>query len=386
MAQINASSNPLFNNISFCDKTVDNIVNDKLKKTILENIENNYEITIKDKNYVLLKKEYLGNIKKNHHVITTKSKGNHYYLYLTKFNNVNTCFYIDKKTKEGFVLPRILSVNYHFDDIIYEDTLIEGELIKIETNNWLFLLSDLLVFRGMKYQQNIITKYNQLYDILTNHFTPNLEKDVCQLQIKKIFNCNEMNEIINNFIPNLNYQVCGLTFHPINKKHNNLFYIFPHMINQKKEKIKVKKETIIEDIPQKSKSVGIQFINDTNEFETDNNVSTNNIKKIWKQIEDNIIEEEKKMNINCKIKSTDIPDIFNLYILDMDKKEFNIGIAHIQTLEESKYINELFNKNVDNKDIIIQCEYYHKFKKWKPINTIENINNNITIIDDLQLL
>lgn len=372
MAQIHVSSNPLFNNISFCDKTVDNIVNDKLKESILENIKHNYDITIKEKGYVLFKQEYLGNLKKNHHVMTTKSKGNPYYLYLTKLNHVNNCFYIDKKTKEGFDLPRIVSVNYQFDDILYEDTLIQGELIRIDTKNWLFLLNDLLVFRGMNYQQNIITKHNQLYDILTNHYTPNLDKDVCQIQIKKIFNCNEINEVVHNFIPTLNYPVCGLTFHPIHKKHNHVLYIFPHMIHKKKENTKGKKEIVQEEI--KPKSSGIQFINHTDEPLQDTNTSI-----LWKQIEEHIQQENKKIKIHCKMKSTDIPDIFNLYILDTDKQEFNIGIAHIQTFEESQSIQELFTNQVD---VLIECEYYHKFKKWKPLNPVDN-NQGMTNINEL---
>ena len=379
MAQIKNKPEPIFSSISFCDKQVDNIINDTLKKSILDNLEENYNVNIKQKNYVILKKEYLPNLKKNHHVLTTRSKGNSYYLYLTRLNNVNSCFYIDKKTKEGFDLPRIVSVNYHFDNSLYDNTLFEGELIKIEDNNWLFLLSDLLIFKGVNYTQNIITKHNKMYHILTNEYVPD-ENDICPFHLKKIFNPYEIEEVLDNFIPKLNYPIYGLTFHPLNKKHNNLLYVFPHMIKNKSNDSKKNEKEAQNKVPKK-KSKGIEFI--INPEKEKDRIEINNI-DIWKQIEETIKKKEIEIRLGCYIKKTDIPDIFNLYILDNENQEFCIGIAHIQTLSTSQYINNLFNDKPELDKLEIECQYDTKFKKWKPLNNNKK-NISISSFNDIQL-
>lgn len=364
MAQIKSKPESLFSSISFCDKQVDNILNENLKKSILDNLEENYNINIKQKKYIFLKKEYFNNLKINNHFITTRSKGNSYYLYLTKLNDINSCFYIDKKTKEGFELPRILSVNYNFDNSLYDNTLFEGELIKVKENNWLFLLSDLLILKGVNYNQNIITKHNKIYDILTNKYVPD-ERDICPFHLKKIFYPYEIEEILDNFIPKLDYPIYGLTFHPLNKKHNNLLYVFPHMIHKKNDKNKHHKEI---ESQKKIKNKGIQFdIYQSKEKDKLDVKELDNL-DIWKQIEEEIKSKEIEIVLGCYIRKTDIPDIFNLYILDNDNQDFCIGIAYIQTLAVSQYINNLFNLNPELDKFEIECQYDTKFKKWKPLD------------------
>ena len=59
-------------------------------------------------------------------------------------NNVNYCFFIDRKIKQGYTYPRIISVKYRFSDDVFNDTLFDGELVKDKNNNWMFLIHNLI--------------------------------------------------------------------------------------------------------------------------------------------------------------------------------------------------------------------------------------------------
>ena len=130
-------SNKITSDISFCDKTFQNVICDDIKNNILNKLTDDYEVCINKKGFVLIQEKYYPNLKKNQHVMTIKSNGNSYYLFLTKYNNINTCFYIDKKIKQGFQFPRILLLKQRFSEDIFNDTLIEGELVRKENNKFI---------------------------------------------------------------------------------------------------------------------------------------------------------------------------------------------------------------------------------------------------------
>ena len=347
-------------NISFCGKIVKNITSETVKEQILDKLLNNYNISISQRDCAILKPNYCTNLKKNDHVISTKSSGNPYYLFMTKYNNVNTCFYIDKKIKEGFNLPRILISKQRFEDSIFNDTLIEGELIRTNNQNWLFLLSNLYVYKGNLIDSNMIEKFDILYSLLSNDYQIDYELDPCRFEVKKIFNFNQFSEMIDNFIPNLPYKVRGLIFYPINKKYNNLLYLFPNKNNVKKVE-KVEKVTKVDN----KITIGINYIPNTNDI-----ISKEDIISINKSINENIAE---KLRINFKIVSTDAPDIFNLHLLH-NEKYILYGIANVQTLKCSKFIKKIFKNQSD--DIFVECKYSTKFDKWEPINLSKDKKSN----------
>ena len=115
--------------ISFCNKIATNLISPEFKQKILDSLKK-YEISILDRNCFLLKDKTISNICKNIHLLSTKTVGNPYYLYLTNINNINYCFYIDKKISSGHKYPRIISVKYRFNDSLFSDTLFDGELIR----------------------------------------------------------------------------------------------------------------------------------------------------------------------------------------------------------------------------------------------------------------
>ena len=66
-------------------------------------------------------------------------------------------------------------------------------------------------------------------------------------------------------------------------------------------------------------------------------------------------------------------DVYNLYSLENSTSDNNIkriGIAHIPTISCSHYCEKLFDN--EDKQIIMKCYYDKNFGKWTPLEHLEN--------------
>ena len=96
---------------SFCGKEIDNVTNNELKKHILDDMCQKTNITYKTRYAKMFNEQYLKNFN-NPHIICLKTIGAPYLLYCTQINDVNYCFLIDKKIKDGYDYPKIFLVHY----------------------------------------------------------------------------------------------------------------------------------------------------------------------------------------------------------------------------------------------------------------------------------
>ena len=198
--------------LSFCSEEASNVVNPEAKEYIMTNLKNKYNINIDKKHAYILNQKSIYFLEKTQHIISLKSSGTNYYLYFTNINNINYCFFIDRKIKDGYTYPRIISVKYSFNDDIFNDTLLDGELVRDKDDNdsWIFLVTDLLILEGKKMEQNIIGRFNMLYSILKNKYNSNFDLDICPIIVKKLFLYKDYDNLITQFIPSLPYKTNGL--------------------------------------------------------------------------------------------------------------------------------------------------------------------------------
>lgn len=320
--------------LSFCSDGAHNVVNSEAKDYIINRLKDKYNLSINKKHAYILNQKSIYFLEKTQHIISIKSSGTNYYLYFTNINNINYCFFIDRKIKSGYTYPRIISVKYCFSDIIFKDTLLDGELVRdIDDNDsWIFLITDMLVYQGKKMECNIINRFNLLYEMLSNHYNKNHDIDICPLVVKKLFLYKDYDELITKFIPSLPYKTNGLYFNSLNAKHANQLYLFK------------------------------------------NNNNNNNKVSSTKEIK----ETHKK--IVLKISKTDKSDIYELYCNNRNETH-KIGIACISNLRTSKLIRKLFQENKDKTDLNVNCKFNAKFKKYEPIyladqyDTISDLND-----------
>ena len=156
--------------ISFCDKTAFNIKTQNVKETILNDIYDISKFKIIQKHFELLKIHHFSKLNDNPHLISLKSNGNPYLLYLTKFNFINTSIFIDKKVQSGYFLPRMIITRFSFPDELFDNTLIEGEMIKDNNGKWIFLKTKVKMFVFFKLINILHMKsFNILLMIIKNH-------------------------------------------------------------------------------------------------------------------------------------------------------------------------------------------------------------------------
>lgn len=313
--------------ISFAGKTAYNIKSDDLKKKILDILYKKYSIKIIAKHFDKFSEKCISYINKKPHLICVRSNGNPYFLLLVNIDFKNYCIFIDKKIQQGYYYPRMIIVNFHFEEIMFKDTVFDGEMVKLngdenKNRKWIYLINDIWVARGIYLNDlNLIKRLNILYDILQNSFYQD-DHDISLILVKKYFNFSEINQCIDHHIPNLQYSCRGIYFKPLFLKFTDVLYNFNDNL--------IKKPFENKNSHEKNNEIkNIQTINDKSKFWT---------------------------------KKTNTPDVYEIF----DEQMNYISIACVPTMKISKQLQNIFSeKNMIDK-LLIQYIWNTRFSKWEP--------------------
>ena len=328
--------------ISFCNHYGFNIKSDDLKKKILNDIEVNFKKKIIQKHHERFNEHSLKNINTNPYMMTLRSNGNPYFLYLTRYNNVNQCIFIDKKIQQGYFYPRMVIVKLWFDDVLFNNTLFDGEMIKDDQNNWIFLIHDIIGDSGKDLMScNIIKRIDRCYEIFGKMYQPDVHSSVCIFQIKQFFHYHEFDHMINEFMPSLSYSCRGIYFTPLFLKFKEILYNFDNSLVKVVPRQKYKGDnTGFLGVPETSSSSDLD------------------IPKMTSSESESSIGEEKTLFLQ----KTNHPDVYDVFSLKNDL----LGIASINKISTSKMMRHAFaNKSLVEK-IKFKCTYNSKFDKWTP--------------------
>lgn len=321
-------------NISFCEKNAINIKTDKIKKQCLDKLQSIYNVNILSKHYYLYNEHTIEKLQNHPYITSLKSDGNPYLLFLTRLNNVNTCIMIDKKIQQGYFLPRMIIIHLQFTDNLFDDTIFDGEMIKDNNNNWVFIINDLYALSGQHTnEQNVIKRINQVYQILQTQFVVN-EDDLFNVQVKKYFKCDDIEDMIEIFKQTVPYSSRGVIFKPMFLRFKDILYNFNNSLINYKVRTKV---------------------GNTNEFIEINHKKDENIQA-------NVPSSYIDIN-EFNIKKTDIPDVYELH----DSENKLVGNACVNKMQVSKFLSDLFENSNINSKFKVKCVYNSKFKKWTPI-------------------
>lgn len=227
--------------ISVCDRVSYNIKSDEDKKRILDELDTTFSVRIIQRHHEnFCEARHVPIINHNPFLMSVRTNGNPYYLYLTRCDFVDQCILIDKKVQHGYFYPRMILIRLAFRDRLFDNTLFEGEMVRDKNGGWIFLLNDLLVYRNVpQHDANVVRRVDAIYDILTNEFVPD-EMDVCSIQVKRYFLCSEINHVLTNFIPYLPYTCRGLYFKPFFFKFRDILLNFDESLIKKIVRTKYK--------------------------------------------------------------------------------------------------------------------------------------------------
>lgn len=344
--------------ISFCDQTGFNIKTDETKKYILDRLFRKYGLRIITKHFEKFEDRLLPNLQNRPHLLSVRSNGNPYFLYLTKLNFVNYCIFIDKKIQHGYSYPRMILAHFKFDECLFNDTIFDGEMVKTNSENWLYLMNDVIVHSGTHLTEfNLIKRINLLYETMLKSFTPDIY-DICRFLIKKYFMYNEGMKILNEHIESVDYSCRGIYFKPLFLKFRDVLINFDDNLVKKVERTKYKhlKSFMLQEDGKKL----LDSSDTSSSSSRSSSSSSSSINEMPVQLSTSTAFTVSERD--CLVRKTSLPDVYEL----LDDKLTLLGTACIPSLTVSKYMRELFkNKNIVD-TVPIQCTFSPQFNKWVP--------------------
>jgi hypothetical protein len=320
--------------ISFCNRVAHNIKSNDIKTEILNEIEQKYNIKIIQKHFFRLTDDSVNHITATPHVVTIRSNGNPYYMYFTKYENKEIIYFIDKKIHPTYQLPRIIINKGLFDENLFNGTLIDGEMVCTYDKNWLFLINDMIAYKGeymSKYQ--LPERINLLNNMIENEYTADNPIDMCSYVIKPYYNlCCDTLDKIHTF--NYNFSIRGIYFWAYNLKYK------PKLINID--------DNVIQNVSIKTK--------DNPDFILKIDKNKNN------PIQKNITTDNTNDYCIKTFIKTDLPDV---YKIKEDSK-----LAYVKSIDISHMLRTQFINQSSNFTKQFKCYLDSKFDKWVPIEPI----------------
>ena len=338
--------------ISFCDQVGYNIKTDETKRYILDMIQNKYNLKIITKHFEKYEDRMFDNIQKRPHLLCVRSNGNPYFLCLIKINFVNYCIFIDKKIQQGYSYPRMIISYFRFADELFEDTIFDGEMVKMNDGSWTYLINDIMVLKGLHLREyNLVKRLNLVYEVLASNFRPNLY-DICKFGVKQYFKYNEAINIIEKHINEVQYSCRGIYFKPLFLKFKDILINFNDELVKKVERTKYKhlKSFVLKEDRDKLCITETASISSENtEPETFANL--------------NLCKKESESHCNTEYfntRKTNLPDVYEIYNTSM----VLIGYPAVPSMYISKTLREIFqNKNIVD-TVLLQYSFSNKRNKW----------------------
>ena len=333
--------------ISFADRIAFNIKSNDFKDVILNKLYQLYGLKIIQKHYYLLNDNSAEYIKNNKYLCCLRSNGNPYYIFFTKYNNIPIIYFIDKKIHPNYQKPRIILVKGLFDISLFDNTLLDGEMIKTFDKKWVMVFNDIISYKGEHLKNVDLSKRLKIiYNLLENDYTKDDVIDVCTYKVKVYYNLHK--DSINNLLElskKLDYTSRGI-------------YLWNYKSNLKPILFNFNEESIISVIREVKDETNFKVLNNNDFVEKEKN-NTNIIEN--KTID--ISENEKILWLN----KTSEADVYNLFLKENIQNEKSIGIANVSTLTTSKLLRIAFKNTNASTLLKFKCKYNEDFKKWTPI-------------------
>lgn len=339
--------------ISFCDHVAYNIKCEDTKKAIMEQLTR-YNVNIIQRHHQTFTNELIPVLNNNPHAVSLRSNGNPYLLFLTRHNSINVCMFIDKKIQQGYFLPRIILTKMWFGDVLYNDTIFEGEMVKNKNGTWSYLVSDIIVESGKHLgMHNLVKRLERTVHIFSTMYVHNrmLPFDIVH---KQYYHYPEFPKVVE--LMNTSPFTCrGVYFKP-------LFLKFKDIL------VNADDSVVVKVVKQKYKDHGNFLLNPddvanpkTNEVKE---INTYRIKPVvdTHKAEDTVVPQTTKYYL----RKTSSPDIYDLF----DEKQSLNMTACVNTLATSKMLKQAFKDKTLVDKLLFECSYCSQFGKHIPVRFI----------------
>jgi hypothetical protein len=285
-------------------------------------------------------------------------------MYFTRYDDIPIIYYIDKKVQPGYQVPRMILTKGMWDESLFSNTLLDGEMVKDAFGGWLFLINDVIAYKDRFLSDEPLPKRLELaFEILDTCHTCDEIIDVCTFQVKQYANATqEGTDALIELAKTLPYTSRGLYYWPFSNKYK------PKLINFNDDLIK---------------SV-YRKVKDTPDFRetgpappapTAPPASTTPKEPIEVRAFEDIAPTESLPTETVAasekvfwLRKTEHPDVYDIYDSDYAQhKDTKVGIAQVPGMATSKMLRAAFKDVTVAIYIPFVCTYNSTAEKWLPL-------------------
>lgn len=321
---------------------------------LTEKITSTYNLSIEFKRFHHLDNIRVQELRQKEHSFILNTFGQKYLLFLTYVNFKPYVIYINRKNSTFFVVKTRFSIE------LYEDTILEGEQVKIN-NKYYFLVSDCMVYRKRQLMlESFSERYKIICDILENHYVSDNFLEPFELMKKDVFSYRDIQNVKELYIPSLPFTVNGYLFKCETNSSYDLLYIFPENRNSDKSK-EVEKDVV--QVPKHKE--GVSRPKDI----VVSRPKENEKKEVGTPRKDPLSELTEATFL---MKVTEFPDAYEIYMFNKaTNKRAKVGIAGIPNIPTSQMVREWFSKVGEEKELYAKFKKHPINEKWIPQYLVE---------------
>jgi len=278
--------------------------------------------------------------------------------------------YINRKNSTFFL------VKTRFDVTLYQDTMFEGETIKIN-EKWYFYVGDCLVYKKTNLVvKSYTTRYEILGNILANDYVSDSYMEPFELIRKDKYEYEDIIGVKNRLIGLLPFRVNGYVFKCLEAASYDILYIFPECRNKQPDDESPKNGG--NDCSKITTPNGRNDCSGNDSSQTSRTYSGNASSQITPKCNDDIIQitsqqvkqhqQKGKDEAKFLMKKTEFPDVYEIYMFDSsNSKKAKIGYAGIPNIECSVMVKNWF---LDKDEIYAKCKKNPVNEKWIPVQLL----------------
>jgi len=351
----NATHNMQTGVISFCDRINYNIKSSETKDEILKELGKKYNVQVLQRHWYHLDDKGYEHLKLLPHLACLRSNGNPYYLCFMKYEDVPIMYFIDKKVQPGYQQPRILLGRGMWDEDMYLNTVFDGEMVKDKYNTWVFLINDVIAYKGKSMVHKPLPERLELaLEALDTMHTPDKLVDCCSFHVKQY--AAPTQEGVADLIAlssELPYTSRGLYFWPHNAKYK------PKLVNFD--------DNLIKSVIRKVKDVpDFRFAASDKQYDPATNVCGGVADAVPVSLE--VHTEPTESQTVTWMRKTDLPDVYEVYADNTNGGRGNkLGTALVPNMKCSRMMRAIFRDTTVAMYVKMICEYQKPKDKWLPI-------------------
>ena len=321
-----------------------NLKSDEDKSRILKDLGESFGIQINRHRAVRYRACHATTLRRgNNYVAALQPSGPGYFLFLTRVNFAGVCIFVDKMVRPGHFYPRMILVHLAFDDRVFDDTVMEGHLLRCSDGQHVFLVTDLLADCGEALNERAPTteRIRRLHRILQHEHSPD-DRDVCIFRAQPYFPISQLRDVMHTQLSRIEYACRGITFKPQDPQRGpDIIFVFPQAL----------------------KSTGIEPGRHGPEVGGAEPEPEEDTEEEQEPEEEEQQEPEEEREFFAK--RTGMPDVYELYMHKEDAGQRQCDhIAGVPTMEASRAMIAAFDGESPHAVVSLRFYFSPRFGKW----------------------